>query len=525
MSLKKNSSNPESEDSRPTSNGGPATEDLEKIIGLYKSGQLNTAETEARRFLEMYGDAPMLHNIMGSVLSSQGKLNEALGSYRRALDIDPNFTEAHSNLGNSLRSLGRLDDAAASYRQALKINPRLVGIHVNLGNVLWALGKPEEAITSYQQALKLKPDFAGAYINLGNVFMGLKRLEEAEASFREALKIRPNIAHAHNCLGTALSAQGKCEEAAECYRQALKLDPNNVQAHNNLGIALRNLGKLEEAIANFQRALEIKPDNAGSLYNLHALILDPKDLSPAIHCLETALSLQPKNADYRFFLGTLLDLAGDAERANAYFKEIQLGSNLDRARLDAWNYIKSAGTTMPRIIGTKFDAFRLGLNAAQNAGLVLEFGVRFGMTIRQISSLVDQQVHGFDSFEGLPEAWHHEQKGSYTTNHVIPEVPANVHLHKGWFEDTLSEFVKTHRDPVRFMNIDCDLYSATKTVLELLSAQIVPGTVIVFDEYIGNEHWREDEFKAFQEAVHAFGWTYEYLAFSLFTKQVVVRIL
>jgi hypothetical protein len=58
-----------------------------------------------------------------------------------------------------------------------------------------------------------------------------------------------------------------------------------------------------------------------------------------------------------------------------------------------------------------------------------------------------------------------------------------------------------------------------------LSSQIVPGTVIVFDEYIGNEHWREDEFKAFQEAVSTYGWTYEYLAFSMFTKQVVVRML
>ena len=53
---------------------------------------------------------------------------------------------------------------------------------------------------------------------------------------------------------------------------------------------------------------------------------------------------------------------------------------------------------------------------------------------------------------------------------------------------------------------------------------MVPGSVIVFDEYIGNEYWREDEFKAFQEAVERYGWTYEYLCFSVFTKQVAVRI-
>ena len=74
------------------------------------------------------------------------------------------------------------------------------------------------------------------------------------------------------------------------------------------------------------------------------------------------------------------------------------------------------------------------------------------------------------------------------------------------------------------MNIDCDIYSSTKTVLELLAKQIIPGTVIIFDEYIGNEHWREDEFKTFQEAVLQHGWEYEYLCFSFMTKQVVVRI-
>lgn len=43
-----------------------------------------------------------------------------------------------------------------------------------------------------------------------------------------------------------------------------------------------------------------------------------------------------------------------------------------------------------------------------------------------------------------------------------------------------------------FMNIDCDLYSASKTVLDSLAPSIVPGTAIVIDEYVGNEHWRED---------------------------------
>ena len=150
--------------------------------------------------------------------------------------------------------------------------------------------------------------------------------------------------------------------------------------------------------------------------------------------------------------------------------------------------------------------------------------MRFGTSICQIAELVDQDVHGFDSFEGLPEVWANNPKGSYSTKGVIPSVQENVILHNGWFEETLPGFVEKYQAPVRFMNIDCDIYSSTKTVLEFLAKQIIPGTVMVFDEYIGNDNWREDEFKAFKEAASKHGWSYEYLCFSLITKQVVIRI-
>ena len=72
--------------------------------------------------------------------------------------------------------------------------------------------------------------------------------------------------------------------------------------------------------------------------------------------------------------------------------------------------------------------------------------------------------------------------------------------------------------------VDCDLYSSTKTVLDALAERMVPGTVLVFDEYLGNERWRDDEFRAWQEAAAQRGWRYEYLCYSLYTKQAAVRL-
>lgn len=359
---------------------------------------------------------------------------------------------------------------------------------------------------------------------LGAARKQLGRTADALKAMQIAAILAPGDADAHSNLATALLDLGRIEEAAASCRRALKIRPNFAEAHNNLGIALVDLGQLNEAAESFRRALKFRPQFAAAYFNLHALLLQPGDLTSAIECLEKAVEIDPSSDERRFFLAMLLDYTGKRRAAEDQFAIVAKGADLYRAKLDAWRHIQSANQTLPSITGSSVQTFRLAIDIAVNDGLVLEFGVRFGTSIRQIAGMVEQDVHGFDSFEGLPEQWNDEPKGTYSTHGELPEVPGNVQLHAGWFEDTLPEFLKSHAAPVRLMNIDCDIYSSTKTVLDLLSDRIVPGTVIVFDEYIGNEHWRDDEFRAFQEAVVTQGWHYTYVSFSFFTKQVVVQI-
>ena len=477
-------------DNQSTSEIKPSQQDIEELIRLYNSGQIPQAESRARELLEKHRGFAILHNILGSSLYAQGKFAEAVSSYQQALQIDPNQSMVQCNLGLALICLGKPGLAVDSLRHALKVDSKNALAYSNLGMALTLLGNKLEALTCLQEAVKLAPNNAEVHGNLGNALINI----------------------------------GMADESVHSYQQALKINPNIARLHNNLGSAFARLGRLNEAIGCFNQAINLKPE-AETYYNLHPLLLDSNDISPAIRCMEAAVQLQPLKTEYKFFLGMLLEYAGRTEAAIPYIEEVQQGSELDRARLDAWNYIKSSGAKMPKMTGSPIEAFRLGMNAAVQTGLVLEFGVNFGASIRQIARLANQEVHGFDSFEGLPESWHDQTKGAYSTNGIIPDVPDNVFLYKGWFDATLPEFLKVHKDPVRFMNVDCDIYSSTKTILDCLSSQIVAGTVIVFDEYIGNSRWREDEFKAFQESVKAFGWKYEYLAFSMFTKQVVVRIL
>ena len=496
--------------------------DEEQGIALIRQGKPDQAAACFRKALAKAPNHPVAHNNLGIALLMLGRTQEAVACYRTALAIAPDHVDSHCNLGNALALEGRSDEAVACYRRAIAIAPNYAAAHYNLGGALGNQGRHDEAVACYRRALAIDPNYVEAYNNLGNTLVIQDKLDEAIVCYERALELRPDFVEAHNDLGDTLKKLGKMDEAAESFRTALKFKPAFAEAHNNLGTVLQEMGRLDEAVESIRTALKLKPDYFGAHFNLHSLLLDPTDPGPSIECLKKAVALKPDHDEFRFFLGMLLDYSGDSEAAAGHFDRISRGPEL--AKLDAWRHFKSAGKKIPPMIGSPIQAFQLGLAAARPSGLVLEFGVRFGTSIRQISALANQEVHGFDSFEGLPETWHHEPRGSYTTKGVVPAVPENVILHVGWFENTLPGFLKNNAGPVRFMNVDCDIYSSTRTVLDRLAERIVPGTVIVFDEYIGYEQWREDEFRAFQEAVARYGWRYEYLCFSFFTKQVAVRL-
>ncbi|MCH8220758.1 MAG: class I SAM-dependent methyltransferase, partial [Proteobacteria bacterium] len=192
--------------------------------------------------------------------------------------------------------------------------------------------------------------------------------------------------------------------------------------------------------------------------------------------------------------------------------------------VDSWAYVKAKRSAETKLLTNTFRTLGFALEQATVTGLVMEFGVRFGSSINYLATCTNEMIHGFDSFEGLPEPWGQHPKGTYSLGGRLPEIGDNVRLYRGLFKDTLPKFLVAHTQPIRFANIDCDLFSSTKTVLENIHRQLVTGTILVFDEYLCSPSWRNDEFRAFREAVQEYGWEYDYLAFNLPTRQAVIRI-
>jgi predicted O-methyltransferase YrrM len=148
-----------------------------------------------------------------------------------------------------------------------------------------------------------------------------------------------------------------------------------------------------------------------------------------------------------------------------------------------------------------------------NDGLILEFGVAEGHSAVDMSNHFgsDKTIHGFDSFEGLPETWRPEfPQGIFACD--VPTLASNIILHKGLFNETLPGFLEHNPEKIAFLHLDADLYSSTAYVLEQLEDRLVPGSFVVFDElHYQFENYLEHEYKAFIEHHERTGFHYEFL--------------
>jgi predicted O-methyltransferase YrrM len=196
-----------------------------------------------------------------------------------------------------------------------------------------------------------------------------------------------------------------------------------------------------------------------------------------------------------------------------------------RARSDSADYAQAHMTEA--VMFEDHAAFLRHALGRAPAGAILEFGVAAGRSITLLAQAAGgRTVHGFDSFEGLPEDWtgHMERRGAFSRKGVLPKVPANVQLHKGWFSDTLAVWLGQNPEDVGFVHVDCDIYSSTREVLWALRERLRVGAVIVFDEYFNYPNWRLHEARALKEFVEAFAVRYRYIALTAGDGAVAIEI-
>ncbi|MFN9434073.1 MAG: TylF/MycF/NovP-related O-methyltransferase [Planctomycetota bacterium] len=177
---------------------------------------------------------------------------------------------------------------------------------------------------------------------------------------------------------------------------------------------------------------------------------------------------------------------------------------LDRKWLEPFEACISADATASqpatRILDRRFTLVKFAESIRSLEGSTAECGVFRGVGSALICQALsgtytgDHTHWGFDSFEGLPEPeacdraeqsqydwW---KKGSLavseadTRKYLAPYHPCRIE--RGWIPACLEP---ARGDRFRFLHIDVDLAKPTTDCLEFFYSRLVPGAVILFDDY------------------------------------------
>ena len=226
----------------------------------------------------------------------------------------------------------------------------------------------------------------------------------------------------------------------------------------------------------------------------------------------------------------IAELRDDVRRVYDRVVEFEIRSRRDivyaadqRAALEAAQFVSGNMPNTPRF-SERFALLKYALTLAPARGMALEFGVYTGASLEIITAARETGgVYGFDSFKGLPEEWGVDFPAGAFAVAEPPEIPG-AELVVGWFDETVPGFLTEQAGPVDFLHVDCDLYSSTKTVLDLVGPRLKPGSVIVFDEFFNFAAWKEGEYRAWTEYAERTGLSFSYAGYSYNTEQVIVQI-
>jgi len=157
-------------------------------------------------------------------------------------------------------------------------------------------------------------------------------------------------------------------------------------------------------------------------------------------------------------------------------------------------------------------------------GTVVKIGVHSGEGLLLLAErLHGREIFGFDTFTGLEHDWRPGYRAGMLGQDEAPKV-RGASVVAGAYDVTLPAFLAEHPDPIALLHLDANEYAVTARALELLEDRLVPGTVVILDEYLNYQGWQQGEFRAWAEFVERTGVEFRYEAYTFDNEQVVLTV-
>jgi Flp pilus assembly protein TadD len=268
------------------------------------------------------------YNQEGVKALKKNNIKSAEKSFYKAYLIDPNDPFTLNNLGYIAELNGDIDRAQQFYSlSAANVSEATVDSSTHKeakGKTLAAVaGHADESL---MQVNRLNVEAIGLLTH--------DRPFEAESILQKALSLEPNNPFTMNNLGTSREMQGEWESARQWYEKAAATnsDERVIVAVNKdwrgrkiRDVARRNAGKIKEQIENHQD-VEAQVSRA----NLRGVAaLNRNDRRSARAYFEQAMKLDPENAFSLNNMGYLMELEGDKESAEDFYRRAQKADHAD----------------------------------------------------------------------------------------------------------------------------------------------------------------------------------------------------
>ena len=450
-----------------------------------------------------------------------------MGTYFHTHTSDMSASLACSSISQSIAHMDTVidenpakDKGSSTERSKDEIDSSMVTLLTNL----FFKGKYELVVEIASELSSSHPDSFFLHNILGEANGCLGENLKAIGHFKQALLMSNHeddqlrdacSANIYNNIGIALKSMGFLDESEKNLIKAIDLNPSLAAAYNNFGNLLNEKADLPGAQEKFIKAIDLEPSGYSAYWNLHSTV---NELDKAQTIIEQCLMQAPTFKDAVFTLAGMKAFSGN----DLHLNELLSAGFADEPILRSINWVLSL-PKIPEIHFNRWSIFDRAIELCNTSRPFYEYGVWMGDSFKYLMKSF-KKGYGFDTFEGLPENWGPVPKGAYSSFGKVPEIKGGEFI-VGEFEQTLPSFFAKQRPLAALINFDADLYASTLCALVHSKPVIDSDTVLIFDEFIINSDWENDEFRALNEFCAANGFDYEVIAISLYTKQVMVRLL
>ena len=212
---------------------------------------------------------------------------------------------------------GRIDEALAAFDEAAELTPDFARVRYFRGKVLADRGRSEEAATELKAALALDPNNALALKRLARLRVDGGQLAAAAFLLAKAIDLGAD-ADAHYLMGLVKDKQRKHEAALANFLKVGQIRPKHPGLEKSLGLTLYKLKRWQEAIRLLQSVFQ-KSQDITIYYFIGRSYLELGDKQRAANIFKTIVDNRPNHAEATYDLAHLLDKAGQASQARAFY--------------------------------------------------------------------------------------------------------------------------------------------------------------------------------------------------------------